>query len=140
MFSKLRSSLLGCTCIVLCLPFAITGCGGSDDGDAAPTPLQAQATPAPQVVEVKYRVTGVTGALSGTYTDATGATVPIPQSPRSLIWETTVKIPADTMRSKPVNITATTDNQTSITVEIYADGKLIGTQSGVQPTLTVEKH
>lgn len=116
-------------------PF-LAGCNGSPEE----APLAA-ATPAVETIAVTYRVRGSTGAITGNYTGALGADVAIPAS-ASQPWETTVAIPLTIMRGQPIKLSAqsATDPNATITIEMWADGKMIDSQTGTAPATSIQKH
>ena len=133
-------------CLGLGLGLVMTGCSSSSEVESPPPTAeeikaaQALVTPAPQFVAVRYRVKGVTGQLTGQYTGASGADVPISSTSAGATWETTVSIPLATMRSQEINLSAQTASRAPVTVEIWADGALVGSRSGQHPLLSIRKH
>lgn len=92
---------------------AVKGCDNAAVESAPPTAAEVKAaratvtvTPAPQFFEVRYRVTGISGQLTGQYTGASGADVPISPAPSGATWETTASLPTATMHSQGVNLSA----------------------------------
>lgn len=146
--------------VAICLmSFSLSGCGGSLDEEDYSKPItkeELNALPKPPApvlapITMTFRISGGARGVVGNYTDATGAVVPIAATANEggvsyapLPWEQTVIFPHALIRQQkiPVRLAARDafGSGANVTVEIWADGKMFASDSGVSPDVNITSH